>query len=81
MTCTDGIDNDCDGLVDTDDETCEKAEADVFLKKLKAPESIKIKKGKKKISVKATDGQSDPLFMEWEITVEELPKVDLVFIN
>ncbi len=41
--CSDGIDNDCDGLVDVTDDSCQVAENDYDIVKFKCSEKIKIK--------------------------------------
>ncbi|MCU7811083.1 MAG: hypothetical protein KZQ77_07585, partial [Candidatus Thiodiazotropha sp. (ex Notomyrtea botanica)] len=44
-TCADGLDNDCDGLADTDDLDCIEPFGDVYLKRLRAPEKYSGEEG------------------------------------
>jgi hypothetical protein len=46
--CQDGLDNDCDGLTDLDDDDCTMLEADVWLKKLIAHRRVNLQAGQSK---------------------------------
>jgi hypothetical protein len=58
--CGDGLDNDCDRWVDTDDSGCVQAEGEVFVTRFRAPKSLRIR-GNRTVSkriVAVADGVS-----------------------
>jgi hypothetical protein len=44
-TCSDGLDNDCDGLIDEDDPDCDAPVADVYLSRMQAPKKLNVRAG------------------------------------
>jgi hypothetical protein len=74
--CSDGLDNDCDARVDAEDEDCAVAqEADVYVLKLRAPKTLKLRTGggaaSRRIVVTA-DGDVAPQEVTVELFVEPI---------
>ena len=67
LTCSDGLDNDCDGLTDADDPDCAAPVADVYLSKLQTPKKLNGKAGQV-VSRKAT-AKGDGTLLTQDATV------------
>jgi hypothetical protein len=68
MTCTDGLDNDCDGLTDADDPDCAAPVGDVYLSRLKVPNRINGKIGQV-VDNRTVDATGDGTLVMQDATV------------